>query len=89
MCQEYVIERLGGRDGRVAPALGIKCSTAELKILNEMVEDCLEIALSLDIDDFVDSVTVDDLVDTGELFDNDDSHILASEQISLLWTAAL
>lgn len=50
--QEYVIERLGGREGRIAPALGIKCSTAELKILNEMVEECLEIALALEVDDF-------------------------------------
>ena len=63
--QEYVIERLGGREGRISPALGIKCSTAELKILNEMVEECLEIALALEVDDFVENV--DDLKDGGLL----------------------
>ena len=63
--QEYVIQRLGGREGRISPALGIKCSTAELKILNEMVEECLEIALALEVDDFVENV--DDLKDGGLL----------------------
>ena len=61
--QEYVIERLGGREGRITPALGIKCTTAELKILNDMVEECLEIALTFEVDDFVENV--DGLKDGG------------------------
>ena len=53
--------RLGGREGLVAPALGIKCTTAEMRIVNEVredlkpkvimmvfqvVEECLELALT-------------------------------------------
>ena len=84
--QEYVIERLGGREGRIAPALGIKCSTAELKILNEMVEECLEIALTLEVDDFVDSV--DELNDGGQHYSFDILLILSSKQTWWPWTAA-
>ena len=63
--QEYVIERLGGRKGRITPALGIKCTTAELKILNDMVEECVEIALTFEVDDFVENMDVDGLKDGG------------------------
>ena len=58
-----MIERLGGREGRITRALGIKCTTAELKILNDMVEECLEIALTFEVDDFVENV--DGLKDGG------------------------
>jgi len=44
--QEQSSRRLGGRNGPVAPALGIKCTTAEIRAINEVVEECLEVALT-------------------------------------------
>ena len=45
MAQDVALRRLGGRGGAVAPAMGIKCTTAEIRLVNEVVEECLEGAL--------------------------------------------
>ena len=64
--QEYVIERLGGRDGRTKPSLGIKCTTAELRILNDLVEECLESALKIKVEDLLDDTeTIDEIGEVG------------------------
>jgi len=47
--QEQSFRRLGGRNGPVAPALGIKCTTAEIRAINEVVEECLEVALTVQL----------------------------------------
>ena len=33
---QQLYRRLGGRNGAVAPALGIKCTTAEIRAINEV-----------------------------------------------------
>jgi len=48
--QEASLRRLGGREKQVVPALGIKCTTAEIRAINEVVEDCLEVALSAQLE---------------------------------------